>query len=173
MNNIAGSPVEGDNFFGREVDVERFREHLDHDDILLLGPRRIGKTSVARAVMARVRAEGWRAVEINVASCADERGFLAKLNAALMPELATLADKAMSAIQAPLKTIGQRLKKVTIPIPGAGSLGVDLHAGSDEDWAEVANDLLRLIAQAETPWPCLPSWPIATPSSYRSTRREP
>lgn len=79
MDNIAGSPVEGENFFGREADVARLRDILNHDDILLLGPRRIGKTSIARAVMAQVRAEGWRAIEINVASCVDERGFLDKL----------------------------------------------------------------------------------------------
>ena len=152
MDNIAGSPVEGENFFGREADVARFRGILDNDDILLLGPRRIGKTSVARAVMAQVRTEGWRAIEINVASCAGESGFLTKLNNALTPELATLTDKAKNAFKAPLVAIGQRLKKVSIPIPGAGSLGVDLHEGGNEDWAEVANDLLRLIAQAETPW---------------------
>ena len=48
MDNIAGSPVEGKNFFGRNDIAQRLREILDHDDILLLGPRRIGKTSLAR-----------------------------------------------------------------------------------------------------------------------------
>ena len=38
MDNIAGSPVEGKNFFGRNDIAQRLREILDHDDILLLGP---------------------------------------------------------------------------------------------------------------------------------------
>ena len=63
MDNIAGSPVEGENFYARETDVMRLREILRNDDILLLGPRRIGKTSIARAVMTVVRAEGWRAID--------------------------------------------------------------------------------------------------------------
>ena len=83
MDNIAGSPVEGDNFFGRQAEVARQVEILANDDILLLGPRRIGKTSLARAVMAALRAEGWLTIEVNVASCIDERGFLDKLDVAL------------------------------------------------------------------------------------------
>lgn len=152
MDNIAGSPVEGENFFGREADVARLRDILDHDDILLLGPRRIGKTSIARAVMAQVRGEGWRAIEINVASCVDERGFLDKLNATLAPEFASLADKAKGAFGNAFAAVASRIKSVKIPIPGAGSFSVELNEGGGEDWAKVANELLRLIAQAEEPW---------------------
>lgn len=152
MENIAGSPVEGENFFGRDADVARLRDILANDDILLLGPRRIGKTSAARAVMAQVRSEGWRAIEINVASCVDERGFLDKLETKLKPELASLAAKTLDAIGDTFSAMGSRIKSVKIPVPGAGSLGVELGDGDAEDWTKVACDLLRLIAQAEEPW---------------------
>lgn len=152
MDNIAGSPVEGENFFSREKDIARLREILENDDILLLGPRRIGKTSIARAVMALVRNESWRAIEINVASCVDERGFLDKLNATLAPELDSLAGKARNAIGEAFSGMGKRIKSVKLPIPGAGSVGVDLTQAEEEDWTAVANDLLRLIARAEQRW---------------------
>ena len=151
MDNIAGSPVEGENFFGREADVARLRDILANDDILLLGPRRIGKTSVARAIMAQVRAEGWRAIEINVASSLDERGFLDKLESALKPELATVAGKTMDALSDAFSTLGGRIKSLKIPT-GAGSLGVELGNADAEDWTKVACDALRLIAQVEEPW---------------------
>ena len=51
--NIAGSPVEGTNFFGREAASRSFWEDLQHHDVLPLGPRRIGKTSLARRVRLR------------------------------------------------------------------------------------------------------------------------
>ena len=152
MDNIAGSPVEGENFYGRDSDVARLREILSNDDILLLGPRRIGKTSAARAVMAQVRSEGWQAIEINVASCINERDFLDKLNAALKPELSSFGTKTMDAIGGAVAAIGSRIKSVKIPIPGAGSVGVELGGGNAEDWTQVANDVLRLIAQVEEPW---------------------
>lgn len=154
MENIVGSPVEGDNFFGREADVARLRGVLAHDDILLLGPRRIGKTSIARAVMALVRGEGWRAIEINVASCLDERGFLDKLQTTLSPELSSFAEKTLGAIGDAFTTLGKRIKAVKISLPGAASLGAELGDGNGdaEDWTKVAGDILRLIAQADEPW---------------------
>ena len=152
MDNIAGSPVEGENFYGREKVVAHLREILANDDILLLGPRRIGKTSTARAVMAAVRAEGWRAVEINVASCTNERDFLDKLEATLKPELASFSEKAMSAIGDAFGKIGGRIKSVKIPVPGAGTVGVELGDDDVEDWTRVASDVLHLIAQADERW---------------------
>ncbi len=150
MDNIAGSPVEGDNFFGRTADVARLREVLIHHDILLLGPRRIGKTSIARAVIQVVRSEGWRAQEVNVASCSDESGFLQKLETALKPELESLLDKAKSGAREVWQGVSGRIKSIKLP----GSFGVDLKdaATDSEDWTSVANDLLRLMGQAEQPW---------------------
>ena len=152
MDNIAGSPVEGENFYARETDVARLREILNNDDILLLGPRRIGKTSIARAVMGVVRSEGWRAIEINVASCQDERSFLDKLSSALKPEMASLADKAQGAIGDTFDAITKRVKSVKVSIASAGALDVSLGNSDTEDWTQVANDVLRLIARAEQRW---------------------
>lgn len=147
MDNIAGTPVEGENFFGRQELVELLQEFLKNDDVLLLGPRRIGKTSLGRAVITKVRAAGERAIEINVASCSDEREFLAKLDAGLTPELASITTKAIGAMRDAMGAITARIKSVR-----AGSLGVELGDANAEDWTSVAGDLLRLIAQAEERW---------------------
>lgn len=152
MDNVAGSPVEGENFYARETDVARLREILDNDDILLLGPRRIGKTSIARAVMGVVRAEGWRSIEINVASCQDERGFLDKLSSALKPEMASLADKAKGALGDTFDAITKRVRSVKVSIGGAGALDVSLVNSDAEDWSQIANDVLRLIGRADQRW---------------------
>lgn len=152
MDNIAGSPVEGENFYGRGKVVEHLREILTNDDILLLGPRRIGKTSTARAVMAAVRNEGWRAVEINVAACQDERAFLDKLESKLAPELATFSEKAKSAVGDAFNKVSGRIKSVKIPLPGAGPVGIELGEGEAEDWTKVASDVLHLIVQADDRW---------------------
>jgi DNA polymerase III delta prime subunit len=148
MDNIAGSPVEGENFYGREKVVSHLREILANDDILLLGPRRIGKTSTARAVMAAVRNEGWRAIEINVAACRNERDFLDKLESKLAPELATFSEKAKSAIGDAFGKVSGRIKSVKI----AGAVSVELGNGEVEDWTKVASDVLHLIVQADERW---------------------
>lgn len=152
MDNIAGSPVEGDNFFGRTDDIENLKETLRHHDILLLGARRIGKTSIARAVMAAVQNEQWRAIEINVASCADEACFLRKLETALRNELSSVASMKWEAFKDRLSSLTERVKSVKIPIPGAGSVGIDIKDAVAEEWTVVADEVLTLIAQPEERW---------------------
>ncbi|WP_397454697.1 hypothetical protein AB3472_20125 [Pseudomonas lurida] len=152
MRNIAGSPVEGTNFFGRTIEVDRLRETLNNDDVLLLGPRRIGKTSIARAVMKKAKDSGWKAIEINVASCTDEKGFLQKLDAAIVPELASLTFKAKGAIVDAFRNTTGRIKSINIPIPGAGGFGVELGDVASEEWTSVGSDVLKLIAEADENW---------------------
>jgi uncharacterized protein len=152
MDNIAGTPVEGDNFYGREADLLRLREGLDHHDILLLGARRIGKTSIARAIMKLVRSDGWHSVEINVAACQNEHDFLTKLETALKPLLESMPGKLIDSIGAPFAAIGKRIKSVKLSIPGAGGLDVGIGADEAEDWPIVANDLLKLIAKTSHHW---------------------
>lgn len=137
MRNIAGAPVEEEDFFGREREVRAFRELLDTDDILLLGPRRIGKTSLARRLMADLRAEGWTAIEVNVASCPDEGAFIDKLADAVK----TVAGSWTGALVDRATALLDRVK--TVRLPGGG--GFDL-AARQESWEAVASDALALLA---------------------------
>ena len=148
MDNIAGPPVEGDNFFGRAADINTLRELLEHHDLLLLGPRRIGKTSIARALMRAMREAEWRVVEINVATCDDERAFVEKLEAVLQQETASLGDKLWNSVSASLSAIRARIQTVRIP----GMIGVELRAASAEDWTTVASELVALIAGLDQRW---------------------
>lgn len=147
MDNIAGSPVEGENFFGREAVVKHLCEQLYNGDILLLGPRRIGKTSTARAVMVAVREQGWQTLEINVASCVSERDFLEKLGSTLSLELSSFPEKIKNTIIDPLASISKRIQSVNI-----GDFGVSLEKKGSEDWTSVGCEVLQLIAQAKDRW---------------------
>lgn len=151
MRNIAGSPVEGENFFGRDDIARHLREILSHDDILLLGPRRIGKTSLARAVMALSRAEGWKVVEIVVASCNDEKGFLDKLEDALKKALDSFAGKLWDGMREKLGTLGKRIKSLKVGGFGA-TAEVGLGSTDADDWIKVGNDLLALLGELDDHW---------------------
>ncbi|MEL7630048.1 AAA family ATPase [Pectobacterium aroidearum] len=152
MKNIAGSPVEGANFFGREEETARLCGLLEYHDVLLLGPRRIGKTSIARKVMINLQQQGWNVLEINVATCQIEADFLNKLESALSPVMASMPQKIKALIGDKLVSLGNRIKKVNIPIPGAGSVGIDLSEREQDDWTNIANSLLHLIGQTQGTW---------------------
>ena len=152
MDNIAGPPVEGRNFYGREAELSRLQETLQQHDVLLLGPRRIGKTSFARAMQKQVQADGWHTLEINVASCPDEKAWVQKLAAAVDEHMRSAAGRVLAAAAGGVGDLLGRIEKVQLPLPGTGGVGINLRPGAGEDWSVVANDTLRLMSRAKHRW---------------------
>lgn len=77
INNITGSPVEGNNFFGREKDLEYIWKHIQKgNSVILSAPRRVGKSSLAKKVIQRAKEAGWNSLEINLEEIKSEEGFL-------------------------------------------------------------------------------------------------
>jgi hypothetical protein len=152
MDNIAGPPVEGENFFGRDAEVVSLWETLQDHDVLLRGSRRIGKTSVARAVMKVAAVNGWRVIEVNIASCVDEQAFVEKLAKAVEAHGKSWVAQAFAGISEGVAELLRRVQTVRLPVPGAGPLGVELSTASVEDWSDVASDTLRLLSKAQDRW---------------------
>jgi hypothetical protein len=77
MNNVLGQPVEGDDFFNREEETDHLWRTLDEGNhVLLLAPRRVGKTSLALRVGSNAANSGWKFVLVDVQGCRDELSFL-------------------------------------------------------------------------------------------------
>jgi hypothetical protein len=84
MRNITGSPVEGGDFFDRQDDLERFFRELRNDGhLLLISPRRVGKTSFILRLCEHCRSQDWSATFFNVEACNDELDFAKELVEAL------------------------------------------------------------------------------------------
>ncbi len=148
MENIAGPPVVGENFHGRERKVESLWQLLQQHDILLLGPRRIGKTSVARTLAARAEHEGWRYFEINVASCRNEREVVEKLVAAVHEHARSQTARTLGSIRNAVAELAGRVKRIAIP----GGPSVDLEGTSPEPWDQVASAALQILADSGEQW---------------------
>lgn len=77
IKNTTGSPVEGDNFFGREKEFEFALEHIQKGNSLILSaPRRVGKSSLAKKILEEAKNMGWNTLEINLEEIKSEEGFL-------------------------------------------------------------------------------------------------
>lgn len=76
MRNLTGNVVEGDDYFERPRDLARFRRELDNGgNLLLVAPRRVGKTSFVLRLCEVLRKSGWGAAAINVEACENEVDF--------------------------------------------------------------------------------------------------
>ena len=66
MQNIIGQAVLGDDLYGRDYELGRLWEHLEQGEhILMLAPRRVGKTSLMLE-LRRVPREDWKVIYIDV-----------------------------------------------------------------------------------------------------------
>ena len=80
MNNIVGQPVEGEDFFDRETEVAAVWESLkEGNHVLLLAPRRVGKSSLALRVGELALESGWRFAFVDVQRDHDELSLLGNL----------------------------------------------------------------------------------------------
>lgn len=78
MENKTGSPVEGDNFYGREKELDFAWKHIKKgNSIILAAPRRVGKSSFGKKLLSKAKDDNWNTFEINLEEIKSEAGFVA------------------------------------------------------------------------------------------------
>lgn len=83
MRNIIGQPVFGDDLFGREFELSELWRRLEQGEhVLMLAPRRVGKTSLMLELRNAPRA-GWDVVYVNVEAAEGPADCLAAIVAEL------------------------------------------------------------------------------------------
>lgn len=143
MRTVIGSPVEGEDFFDRESERSRMWRRLETDSLLLLAPRRIGKTSLMRALCAEADVHGFRAVSLSFAACDDEMHSVRELAKAI----AGAKGLDLSALQRALKRLLPDVKSLKL-----GPLGVELASAESPDWRDLGEALTRSIGTLDGRW---------------------
>ena len=136
MRNVTGAPVTGDDLYGRRDEIERLWARLDHGEhLLMLAPRRVGKTSLMLELERDPR-KGWDVVYINVEAAESAADLLARVHAALLqhPRFRTWLNLGWSAVTG-------TLAKVT----HTKALGVEIKHTLGRDWARAADRLERQL----------------------------
>jgi hypothetical protein len=147
MKNVVGKPVTGSNFFGRSQELGELGEITQDEHVLLLAPRRVGKTSLLLALQSIVNRErSATGVYVSVAAATNELQFVKILLQAIYD---TKPGKRLkpNAIAAWLGRHGRRLKGVKV----AGT-GVDLEGAPTPEWQEEADKAFASVAATGTPW---------------------
>lgn len=143
MRTVIGSPAEGEDFFDREPERARMWRRLDTDSLLLLAPRRIGKTSLMRALCAEGAEHGFRSISLSFAACDDEMACVRELAKAV----AGARDLDLAKLQGALKDLLPDVKSLKV-----GPLGIELAAGEQPDWRGLGEALARSIGDLAGRW---------------------
>lgn len=95
-----GSPVIGEDFYGRDVELERAEALIQDNNLMLAAPRRVGKTSFAKRLMDVQGAKGWNTIFIDLEQITNINHFFKAFHDELMalPEV-RMTDKVMSRVK--------------------------------------------------------------------------
>jgi len=143
IKNVIGKPVTGSNFFGREQELDELDQITHGEHVLLLAPRRVGKTSLLFALRSKVNRESSAVgVYVSVAAATNELQFA---RAVLQAIYDTKAGKRLK--PNPIRAWLRRIKSVKV----AGN-GIDLENRATPEWQEEAERAFTAIAASGTPW---------------------
>jgi len=143
IQNVTGQVVEGSNFFDRKKDLARFWRGLETDSLLLLAPRRVGKTSVLRQMKVHASSNGFDGIYVDVSDCADELRFVQRLYSAILEHHGS-AEKLWHGLKE--SWLGKTIRSVK----KAGAAGFNIEFGVEgSQWAEMGEDLAKALGGLE------------------------
>ena len=97
---IYGMSVGGDNFTDRIRETKRLKLNFENGmNTILISPRRMGKTSLVKKVMAEMNAPSVKPVYMDVYDCRSEYDFLNRFASVLMKETASRTDQILDNIK--------------------------------------------------------------------------
>jgi AAA+ ATPase superfamily predicted ATPase len=118
---------------------------LETDNILLLAPRRVGKTSLMRKMSEDAGGQGMNPVFVDVSDCADELSFVERLYAAV------LANNSGDLLWNHIKEswLGKTIQRVQ----KAGGAGFNIEFKSVEAaWSRLGEELAGALCKLEGRW---------------------
>lgn len=141
ISNKIGPPVEGDDFFGREKEIQKANKLLNSSHSLLLSaPRRIGKSSLAKRLIEEKKNQGWKCVYIDLEETTTENGFLNLVIEAFSKN--GIWKQVAEGMSKGLSSVLESIEKI--------SLGpVQFNFGKKEDQEDLYKNLKELIRHDE------------------------
>jgi len=145
ITNKTGLPVHGDDFYDRINEQTRIWERLETDNILLLAPRRVGKTSLLHRIRQVAPEHGREPVFLDVQDKVSELGFVEKL-------FRTVAEIDRTVLRRLTKReVGRFFKRVR-RLSLFGAVEVEFDEAAAEHWADLAHALAEEMARTEHRW---------------------
>jgi len=146
-----GSPAIGDDFFDRGDEISQIISTLDKDSVILIAPRRFGKTSVMIGLEKELLNRGKTSVFLEVEDVYSPRRFLSEIVVALVEnERIRRKTKLVHALREGTKWIKENIKE-NIEEIGISEFKVKLRSNIEEDlkkdWVERSRQIFEIIGK--------------------------
>lgn len=153
VKNFVGRPITSESdFYGRDKEVARLWRKLENDHILLLSPRRVGKTSLMNFPRNDAKRKGEpSAVYLSVAGIRSELDFVKAVYRAVSesPKAHSLLSRFVHRLKSgPLARFLQRIESVGVP----EIFEVGLREVPPEEWESVGHELVAALRALDGQW---------------------
>lgn len=134
-----GSPVVGEDFFGREVELRKAESLIRDNNLMLAAPRRVGKTSFARRLIDTLSTKGWNTIFIDLEEITSIDHFFN----AFYGELVKLPEtKVVEKVKAKMKKWLSGVELSTTGLPVKATVKMESSDNNDfKDLADILNTL--------------------------------
>ena len=145
-----GNPAIGDDFIDREKEIDQILSALEKDSVLLIAPRRFGKTSIMRRLEKELLNRDELCVFIEVEDIDSPQRFLSEMVMALLGgERIRRKVKIRSAFEKSFNWFKENIEEVGVYVFRA-KLRSNIEADLKEDWTEKAKLIFEIINDFES-----------------------
>lgn len=123
---VYGMSVEGENFTDRIKETARLKKDLENGlNVILMSPRRMGKTSLVKKVKSEITDPGIRVVLMDIYDCRSEYDFYNRFAASIMKETASKAEQILENVKKFLVRVSPKISFSPEPLSDFSlSLGI-------------------------------------------------
>lgn len=146
---IYGVAVEGENFTDRIAETKRLKQDFENgQNVVLISPRRMGKTSLVRRVISQVDTEKFSVVYLDIYDCRTEYDFYNKLVSATLNQTASKGEQVLRHVKDFLTRLAPRVSFGFDPANEMSvSLGITPKEYSPEDLLQLPEKLASRIGK--------------------------
>src|SRR5208283_1124399 len=148
MKNKYGPWVSGEDFFNRNSEIERLTALINEgNNIQVVAPRRVGKTSLIRETFRRLDAnERDYHLFVDVQHCSTPEDVITAISMETAP-YAALHEKVLGVLKAFWKQIQDNIETVG----SKGLLEIKIRESLKGDWQAKGRDIMENLAKADLP----------------------
>ncbi|KAF5415336.1 MAG: hypothetical protein C5S48_05935 [Candidatus Methanogaster sp.] len=145
-----GNPAIGDDFIDREKEIDQILSALEKDSVLLIAPRRFGKTSIMRRLEKELLSRDELCVFIEVEDIDSPQRFLSEMVMALLGgERIRRKAKIRSTFEKSFNWFKENIEEVGVYVFRA-KLRRNIEEDLKEDWTEKARLIFEIINDFES-----------------------
>lgn len=140
-----GNPAIGDDFIDREKEIAQILDALKKDSVLLIAPRRFGKTSIMRRMEKELIEKDTISVFLEVEDVYSPQRFVSEIVMALVEnEKINKKTVLISSLKKGFQWFKENIEELEIPVFKA-KLRSSIEADLKEDWLEKTGQIFEII----------------------------